>query len=440
MTDVRPLDRMVTDWLRAEAPMRAPEGSLDAVMRRVAEVDQQPHLTQRLLGLRWGRAPQVRLALLVALLATLLIAAALIAGQFRTPAVTSGREGWIVFTRQGGPTGASEDTEVWVLKPGSSAQPAIAAMPGLDRDCAVLSPDGREVALIETESPSGAASIVVARFLESGNLARRLRIGLDGSLGCPTWSPDESSLALASPAGDLMLADLLKPSVRLLWTPPDGAQIGDLAWSPSGGRISVTTGRQVVVIPIDGTAPETVAESRGDRGPDTGIEEFDGLSWSLDGELLAVWGENNYDDPGGSFLRVIRLDGSGQGNLPVNGPVSAPAWSPVDASLAFVENRADIVIYRNSGLPGEAAQNIRLQRFDTSADGSRAGITSIVWAQDGKRIVYGLFRLVEDSTGNPVEDETALAVVTVDSGADPVLIVPFGADLFTPTGVQAAPP
>jgi Tol biopolymer transport system component len=440
MTDVRPLDRMVTDWLRAEAPMRAPEGSLDAVMRRVAEANQQPHLTQRLFGLNRGRSQRFRLALLVALLGTLLIATALTAGLLRPPDMTSGTDGWVVFTRQGGPIGTQEGTEVWLFRPGAGPAPAIAAAPGIDRDCAALSPDGREVAFIETESASRATSLVVARLLASGGLDKRLRLSLDARPACPTWSPVAPFLAFGSAGGDLVLADLTERSIQLLWAPPGDAMVRDVAWAPDGIRVAVTTGRQIQVVGLDGAAPELVAESRGDHGPDTGIEEFDGLSWSPDGDVLAAWGENNYDDPGGSFMRIIRLDGSGEGNLPVNGPVAAPLWSPVESSLAFVENRADIVVYRNSGLPGEAAQNIRLPRFDPAADGSRAGITSFVWSQDGQRIVYGLFRLVEDQLGSPVEDETALAVVAVDGGSHPLLILPFGPDSFSPAGAQAAPP
>jgi Tol biopolymer transport system component len=440
MTDVRPLDRMVTDWLRAEAPMRAPEGSLDAVMRRVAETNQRPHLTQRLFGLDRGRSHSLRLALLVALLTTFLIATVLAAGLLRPPDMTSGTDGWVVFTRQGGPIGTHAETEVWLLRPGASPEPAIPAALGIDRDCAALSPDGREVSFIETDLNSRATSLVVARLLASGGLDERLRLSLDAKPGCPAWSPVAPFLTFGSAGGDLALADLTERSIQLLWAPPGDALVGDVAWAPDGIRVAVTTGRQIHVVGLDGAAPALVAESRGEHGPNTGIEEFDGLSWSPDGDVLAVWGENNYDDPGGSFMRVIRLDGSGEGNLPVNGSVAAPMWSPVDSSLAFVENRADIVVYRNSGLPGEAAQNSRLPRFDPAADGSRAGITTFVWSQDGQRIVYGLFRLVDDQDGNPVEDETALAVVTVHGDAHPVLILPFGPDLFSPSGAQAAPP
>jgi Tol biopolymer transport system component len=437
MNDVRVPDRLVTDWLRAEAPMRAPEGSLDVVLRRVAETGQQPHLTQRIFGPRLGRSRQLRLALSIAVLVLVLVAAALVAGSLRltAPDLTSGADGLVLITRQGGPIGSTAATEIWMLRSDGTMVAALPPDPAIDRDCPAMSPDGRQVVFVDT-TDAARTNLVVAWIQPSGELVERMRVAVAPvAAWCPQWSPTSRLVAFGSETGDMLLWDLDARTARTIRQAGADERAVAIAWAPEGRSIAVSTGRRIDIVEVETGRATTLIEGRGGQGQDTGIEEFDGLSWSRDGKALAVWGENNVDQPGGSFVRIVQVDGSAQANLPVRGPVTLPLWSPVDDRLAFLENRADIVIYRNSGLPGQAAQNVRLPRLDEAFNGSRAGIGTFVWTQDGERIVFSVFRVVE-SLG---DDEGAVAVLSADGSADPVLIVPWNADSFMPAGAQAGP-
>jgi len=83
------LGRMVTDWFQTEAVSDGSERVVAASLARIATVDQDRYLTQRLFGNRIGRSRGLRLTLLAALLIAL-VAGALAVGGVRTPSAGRG--------------------------------------------------------------------------------------------------------------------------------------------------------------------------------------------------------------------------------------------------------------------------------------------------------------------------------------------------------------
>lgn len=75
------VERLVTDWLMATAPARAPHRVLDAALERVADVGQE-HFIGVPLGGRGGRSSWLRWAILAAVLASALLGAIAGAGTF----------------------------------------------------------------------------------------------------------------------------------------------------------------------------------------------------------------------------------------------------------------------------------------------------------------------------------------------------------------------
>ncbi|HSL34360.1 MAG TPA: hypothetical protein VK871_11965, partial [Candidatus Limnocylindrales bacterium] len=88
------LERIVTDWLQAEATTAGPDRLLTATLARVAVTGQERHVTQRLFGERLGRSPQLRWALLLAATIVALLAVAAIVGGLQAKPAPVGTGGF----------------------------------------------------------------------------------------------------------------------------------------------------------------------------------------------------------------------------------------------------------------------------------------------------------------------------------------------------------
>jgi hypothetical protein len=86
MSEPRDLDRIVADWLRAEAPTRAPRAVLSAALDRVAVVGQERALGGRRFDAWIGRSPRLHWAIVLVVLALLVLGTIVGAGALqRTP-------------------------------------------------------------------------------------------------------------------------------------------------------------------------------------------------------------------------------------------------------------------------------------------------------------------------------------------------------------------
>ena len=95
MNETSDLDRIVADWLRAEAPTRAPGRVLTAALEQAAAVGQKRPFGGRPFDAWIGRSPRLHWAIVGAILALLLLGAVAGAG-----ALLAGRSGLLERRRQ----------------------------------------------------------------------------------------------------------------------------------------------------------------------------------------------------------------------------------------------------------------------------------------------------------------------------------------------------
>jgi dipeptidyl aminopeptidase/acylaminoacyl peptidase len=231
-----------------------------------------------------------------------------------------------------------------------------------------LSPDGKSVAYVATESisdPDSRLTIKSGMWLvpAAGVESRRCQ-PQPGEYSSPQWSPDGSALAfLSQEPGDegaqIHLADSSCRNGRRLTR--HGAPVAAFAWSPDGRRIAFLAqepknarqqqqereGDDEMVLSIsdfDRHAPRQklwiVDPATGDeRLVPTGPVHVSGIVWSPRGDrLLVTISENNDMDVAiRSQLAVVGLDGGTPLTYcPVEGKFTSPRWRPDGKAVLFL--------------------------------------------------------------------------------------------------------
>jgi hypothetical protein len=251
MNDQPAFDRLVTDWLRADAPPRAPQGVLSTALDRVAGVGQEPLLGGRRFDAWIGRSPRLHWAIVLVVLAAALLGAVAGAGAVLLEAPVPRAvivNGWIAYST-GGPSAGSTDTlagsDIYLVREG--AEPALIAgrEGGTARNvCPAFSPDGRRLAF-------GVAST-------QGRAVVMLDVNANGVTGDP---------------------------VRL--TVPGAGPGVCVRWSSDGTHIAYVDGKTVVVRGLDGSTPAAVPG-------DPTFEDFEpGASTPI--RSFAQWGSDRSD-------------------------------------------------------------------------------------------------------------------------------------------------
>ena len=151
---------------------------------------------------------------------------------------------------------------------------------------------------------------------------------------------------------------------NIWWTQPDltrpvaltsGAAHDEWpAYSPDGSQVAFVSDRDgrrgIWIVAADGGTPRFVAAAEVLNG---------GISWSPDGKRLV------YSAPGGGLPQIERVDvGSGRATrLPTQASASAPAWSPVEDVIAYIETQPDtggfLRFMTGDGRPLERARTSR---------------------------------------------------------------------------------
>jgi Tol biopolymer transport system component len=323
MTTQRDTDQLLRAHFEATADRTVMDGQIDAIAALTAGRRQQPawlaslrsfqmSTTARTLG-RPMSAPAWALLFILALLIAIAAVGLTIGGWRLAPAPIV--NGPIVFGRF---EPAFDDTVIYIARPDGSDQRILLQGPN---ECPQISPDGRRVALT-----FGTVNI-------DGSDRRTFANAVDGvTLGCSTWSPDGTRLALegfndADPSKNgIFLANASNGSdvVRLTTNGAGGNDIpGD--FSPDGRELSYLHGftkgmGQLWVVDVANGAKRRVVATPVDLG----------ATWSTDGEWMVA-------DAGDHFL-VVRPDGTDAHSLTVPAQVAwvgDPQLSPDGTRLLF---------------------------------------------------------------------------------------------------------
>jgi dipeptidyl aminopeptidase/acylaminoacyl peptidase len=293
-----------------------------------------------------------------------------------------------------------------------------------------ISPDGKRVAWVESNSGGGSALFVSSTT--PGDKARRVTAGkLAGSSNAshsedsPTWSPDGKNLAFLSDAAkagqsQLYVTSLSTTPARKL-TSVKGL-LAAPAWSPDGKRMAIlftenagrAAGPLVAETAQTGVIKEAVTEQRlavidatGGKlnqisPPDMYVYEFD---WSPDGTRFVTTAAHGNGDDNWYIAQIYTVNASGGAMKSIYKPtlqVTNPAWSPDGKSVAFI-----------SGLMSDEP-SVGGDVYVVSADGGearnvtpemKASASWLTWT--GPQTV--LF-------GENVDGETGVATVDVSDG------------------------
>jgi dipeptidyl aminopeptidase/acylaminoacyl peptidase len=290
-------------------------------------------------------------------------------------------------------------------------------------DQAAISPDGKEVAWVET-TKSGSAIFVSAA---GGGTPRRITAG-GQSESAVAWSADSKQIAFFSDAAtpgqpQLYVVGVAAGSPRKL-TNVKGF-LASPGWSPDGKTIAflLTENAERAAGPLvaekaqTGVIKEAVTEQRlalidaaGGKvrqisPPDMYVYEYD---WSPDGKSFVTTAAHGNGDNNWYIAQIYTIPAAG-GEMkaiykpPVDSQIAVPAWSPDGKSIAFISGimsdepalGGDIFVVSAEG--GEA-RNI--------TPGMKASASWLTWPAGGK-ILFG-----ED-----VDGESGIATVDVAGGS-----------------------
>ena len=302
---------------------------------------------------------------------------------------------------------------------------------------AVISPDGRRVAWVESlagknGAPSANSAIYVADW-KTHSVPQRITAAAGGAAAAESnvaWSPDSKQLAF--------LSDVAHAGQLQLYVAAPGAPArqlahvkGDLAnpmWSPAGNSIAF-----LFIENAPRAAGPLAAETR-DEGvvgtktyeqrlalvdaatgrlrqispADMYVYEYD---WSPDSKRLVATAAHGNGDDNWYVAQIYIFDAAGAAPRSIfktDMQIGTPKWSPDGATIAFIAGLM-------SDEPVVGGDIYTLPANSSSGSGDERNITrdmkatasSINWSSDSKSIVFGEI----------VDGQSGVASVSLDSGA-----------------------
>ena len=354
------LDRLLTDWLEADAAPRAPESLETAFVEGVASTRQRPAwaTTERWISMDTRAQLGVMPRALIVLLTIALLAIGAIGGY----AIGSG----LVDASDGGDgtaglTYSTQEGVIYQHATDGTGEPV--PLTGNDEYATIprWSPDGAHFAYQSWASPNGPITLMVRDADGSNPIAVS-----EPYAGTPrglkpeahAWSPDSSTLVYA--AKDVYEVDgmakcgLSVCDVRIWTAPADGSQpaqvIGDPSlharapvFTPDGesiifaGSAGGETGYGLYRMDASGANVERIGDLTG-----FGQFSFDELSISPDGTMLATTGTTTAGAQVGDVYLVDLATGE---DVHIDAAGSAdefePYWSPDSSQIVFTSWATD---------------------------------------------------------------------------------------------------
>ncbi|MGH9416228.1 MAG: protein kinase domain-containing protein [Terriglobales bacterium] len=230
--------------------------------------------------------------------------------------------------------GAAQDADDSVALSSSTAPRKVVTLPASLYVDAVVSPDGRQLAL-QHALPSGNYAIDVAPF-SLAPVLRRLTYA--GSSGMPVWSPDGRFIAFESTQGNGRQGLWVQPAngsapARRLSTAPTGEVTAPDSWSPDGHTIlfsrhlnSLNIG--IWSIPAAGGTPKLLVPAH----PHAGRATF-----STDGRWFAYFS----DETGQAEVWVQPFPPTGAKYEVTSGGGNDPRWSSDGKRLYYLAGHGD---------------------------------------------------------------------------------------------------
>lgn len=244
-----------------------------------------------------------------------------------------------------------------------------------------ISPDGTEVAWIETRIDAGHDRTEPRLKLSACDDSAGERVLVEGHLvRRPRWSPNGQELAMIvgdAPGGGTRIASVDRSGGTLRWWGEPGGDIVDFAWAPDGSGVAL-----VILAPTDDSLP---------AGP-AGVVRTRRLRWKQDGRGFVGdrWTQ----------LSWLAREGDAPARPWLHGPydVAAPAWSPDGRTLAlWASDEADAPddASRRRDLWLIAADDVGRRSARRIASFADVRLSELAWSPDGSRIAVAAHDRIE---------------------------------------------
>jgi Tol biopolymer transport system component len=175
-------------------------------------------------------------------------------------------------------------------------------------------------------------------------------------------------------------------------------------WSPDGTRLVYgARGGTISSVDVDSGEPSVLVEL-----PDDDLDSVDGIAWSPDGQVVAIFNDINEGD---GRLYLVNADGSDVRVLLDDVDLWGVTWSPDGARLAYVKHAGPASVILTLTRDGGPPTLLTEAPAGECAGFNGCGSPPLVWSPDGSRIALRL--------GYPGDDGTYLAV-DADGNVEPI--------------------
>jgi hypothetical protein len=389
-------DRLITTWLDELAPMREPDGLLEAVTGQIQRTRRSPSwaLLERWLPMqtraKFGAIPRTAIILVTLGILALILTAVAIGAQPSTRSELAP-----LFGLAGnGRVFSNVDGDLYVAEPGSEVPQPFVTSPRTEL-YQTMTNDGSHVVYQVNDGDTSALMIAAA----DGTGEPRQLGGEPATLG-DWWPSPDGTLVAMTPPGDAPEDIIIVPANGdEPWTLPIGTKIMTFVWENDGQHLLVITdANQPGVDTQRGAEIHRVATA---GGPVTPVSYLPGgirwLNLAPDGRRMsyATLDEPCCDQGGVMQAWVANVDGTDARRVTDSvGDIweDSAFWSPDGTRVAMstgygAEFRVAIVAVDEDG-PSVLSDPITLSRpIDRSSDVNNLESIRVEWAPDGTSLL-----------------------------------------------------